>query len=231
VPVNLNTLLSLLDFGLDDEPLLSDEKVAYRGEPVAAVIAETEAQARAAVPPCAVEWECCPMCSTSRRRSSPARPAVNPTSIRTTTPSSITASTTTRSCATAMSTARWPQADHVVEGRYQMSPIEQAPIETCGAIAAPEQNDRYVCYTGTQALFFSLGTAAKVLNMPSSRLHFIGGTVGGGFGGKVDSIHEPLAILGAMLTGRPVKYASGTARRRCRSARRAGPSAGTSPTG
>ena len=31
--------------------------------------------------------------------------------------------------------------------------------------------------------------------------------MGGGFGGKVDSIHEPLAILGAMLTGRPVKYA------------------------
>jgi CO/xanthine dehydrogenase Mo-binding subunit len=84
-----------------------------------------------------------------------------------------------------------------------MSPIEQAPIETCGAIAAPEQNGRYVCYTGTQALFFSLGTASKVLNMPSSRLHFIGGTVGGGFGGKVDSIHEPLSILGTMLTGTP----------------------------
>ena len=78
-------------------------------------------------------------------------------------------------------------------------------METCGAIAAQEQNGRYVCYTSTQALFFSLGTASKMLNMPSSRLHFIGGTVGGGFGGKVDSIHEPLSILGTMLTGRPCK--------------------------
>jgi CO/xanthine dehydrogenase Mo-binding subunit len=43
--------------------------------------------------------------------------------------------------------------------------------------------------------------------MPSSRLHFVGGTVGGGFGGKVDSIHEPIAVLGAMLTGRPCKFA------------------------
>jgi CO/xanthine dehydrogenase Mo-binding subunit len=94
----------------------------------------------------------------------------------------------------------------VIEGRYQMSPIEQAPIETCGALAAPEQNGRYVCHTSTQALFFSLATAAKTLETPSSRLHFIGGTVGGGFGGKVDSIHEPLAVLGAMLTGRPVKF-------------------------
>ncbi len=87
-----------------------------------------------------------------------------------------------------------------------MSPIEQAPIEPCGAIAAPETNDRWVCYTSTQALFFSLGTAAKLLDISSARLHFIGGTVGGGFGGKVDSLHEPLAILGAMTTGRPVRY-------------------------
>ena len=46
-----------------------------------------------------------------------------------------------------------------------------------------------------------------MLSTPSSRLHFIGGTVGGGFGGKVDSMHEPISILGAMLTGRPCKYA------------------------
>ncbi|MEL7174859.1 MAG: molybdopterin cofactor-binding domain-containing protein, partial [Pseudomonadota bacterium] len=50
------------------------------------------------------------------------------------------------------------------------------------------------------------GTTAKLLEIASSRLHFIGGTVGGGFGGKVDSITEPMAVLGAMLTGRPVKF-------------------------
>ncbi|TIP56619.1 MAG: xanthine dehydrogenase family protein molybdopterin-binding subunit, partial [Mesorhizobium sp.] len=35
---------------------------------------------------------------------------------------------------------------------------------------------------------------------------FVGGTVGGGFGGKVDVIVEPIAILGAKLTGRPVSF-------------------------
>ena len=33
--------------------------------------------------------------------------------------------------------------------------------------------------------------------------------MGGGFGGKVDTLTEPLAILGAMLTGRPVRYIFG----------------------
>src|SRR6056297_3580087 len=56
VPHNLNTLLSLLDFGIDDEPLLAETKVGYRGEAVAAVIAETEAEARAAATAVRVEW-------------------------------------------------------------------------------------------------------------------------------------------------------------------------------
>ena len=45
--------------------------------------------------------------------------------------------------------------------------------------------------------------------MQSNQLHFIGGTVGGGFGGKVDTLTEPLCILAARLTGAPVRYRFG----------------------
>jgi CO/xanthine dehydrogenase Mo-binding subunit len=205
VPLNLNTLLSLLDFGIDDEPILSTERVRYCGEPVAAVIAATEGQARAAVAAVRVEWEPLPHVLDVEEAVKPGAPVV--LDIYPTNKFVYHGRYDHQKLRYGDVEAAFRGADHIVEGRYQMSPIEQAPIETCGAIAAPEQNGRYVCYTSTQALFFSLGTAAKVLKLPSSRLHFIGGTVGGGFGGKVDSIHEPLAILGAMLTGRPVKYA------------------------
>ncbi|WP_394689418.1 xanthine dehydrogenase family protein molybdopterin-binding subunit [Hoeflea sp.] len=205
VPTNLNTLLSLLDFGIDDEPLLSTQKVAYRGEPVAAVIAATEAQARAAVQAVRVDWEVLPHVLDVEEAIKPGAPTV--CEVYPQNKFIYHGKYDHQKLRFGDVEAAFATADHIVEGRYQMSPIEQAPIETCGAIAAPEQNDRYVCYTSTQALFFSLGTAAKILQTPSSKLHFIGGTVGGGFGGKVDSIHEPLAILGAMLTGRPCKYA------------------------
>ena len=205
VPLNLNTLLSLLDFGLDDEPILSTERTRYKGEPVAAVIAETEAEARAAVAAVRVEWEVMPHVLDVEEAVKPGAPIV--LDIYPTNKFVYHGKYDHQKLRYGDVEAAFREADHIVEGRYQMSPIEQAPIETCGAIAAPEQNGRFVCYTSTQALFFSLGTAAKVLKLPSSRLHFVGGTVGGGFGGKVDSIHEPLAILGAMLTGRPVKYA------------------------
>lgn len=205
VAVNLNTLLSLLDFGRDDEPALATTKVAYKGEPVVAVVAETEHQARDAAAAVRIDYEVLPHVLDVEDALKPDAPVVNEVYPNNTFDYHDLYDHQKLRFGDVESA--FVRADHVVEGRYQMSPIEQAPTETNGAIAAPEGNDRYVCYTSTQALFFSLGTAAKLLNVSSNRLHFIGGTVGGGFGGKVDSINEPLAILGCMLTGRPVRYA------------------------
>ena len=42
--------------------------------------------------------------------------------------------------------------------------------------------------------------------MPFGKLQVVGGTVGGGFGGKVDVIVEPIACIAAMATNKPVKY-------------------------
>ena len=42
--------------------------------------------------------------------------------------------------------------------------------------------------------------------MPFGKLQVIGGTVGGGFGGKVDVMVEPIACIAAMATNRPVKF-------------------------
>ncbi|MEX2520329.1 MAG: molybdopterin cofactor-binding domain-containing protein [Paracoccaceae bacterium] len=204
VPHNMNTLLSLMGFGRDDEMLIQTKRAAYRGEPVLAIVADTERQARDAVAAVRVDWEVLPHVLDVEEALKPAAPVVNDEY-----PNNsfdyhdLYDHQKLRFGDVAKGFA---EAAHIVTGQYQMSPIEQAPTETCGAIAAPEQNGRFVCHSSTQALFFSLGTAVKLLDVPSSKLHFIGGTVGGGFGGKVDSLHEPMALLGSMLTGKPVKY-------------------------
>ena len=190
--------------GGTDEPLLADRKVAYKGEPVLAIVATSVRAAQDAVAAVKVDWEPLPHVLDVEAALAPHAPIVNEEYPNNT--FDYHDRYDHQKLRFGDVEAAFARADHIVEGTYQMSPIEQAPIETCGAIAAPETNDRYVCYTSTQALFFSLGVTAKLLDTPSSRLHFIGGTVGGGFGGKVDSHHEPLAVLGAMLTGRPVKY-------------------------
>jgi CO/xanthine dehydrogenase Mo-binding subunit len=207
VPRNLNTLLSLLNFGKDDEPSLAVDKVRYKGEPVVAVIAATEREAFEALAKIRVDYEPLPAVLDVEEALRPGAPVVNevyPTNAfeyhGRYDHQKIRFGDVERAFAT---------ADHVLEARYQMSPIEHAPTETNGSIAVPDTNDRYLVYTSTQALFFSLDTAAKILDVPSNRLHFVGGTVGGGFGGKVDTLTEPLAILGSMLTGRPVRYVLG----------------------
>lgn len=203
IPNNLNTLLSLIGFGRDDEQLLSDSIVRYKGEPVLAIIAETEAEARAACAAVRVDWDVLPHVLDVEDAIAPGAVSVNPAYPNNTFDYDHYDHVKLRFGDVH---AGFAAADHIVEADYEMSPIEQAPIETCGALAAPETADRIVCHTGTQALFFSLATTAKLLDVPSSRLHFIGGTAGGGFGGKVDSLTEPMAVLGVMLTGQPVKF-------------------------
>ncbi len=205
VPVNLNTLLSLIDFGKDDEPSLAVDKVRYRGEPIAAVVAASEALAYAALKLIEVDYEPLPAVFDVEAALVPGAPLVN--EVYSGNAFEYHERYNHQRLRFGDVEAALAKADHVLEERYQMSPIEQAPTETNGCIAEPEQDGRIAVYTSTQALFFSLDTSAKILALPSNKLHFIGGTVGGGFGGKVDTVTEPLAILGVMLTGRPVRYA------------------------
>ena len=204
VPKKVHTLLILLDLGPDDEPPLAFGKVRYRGEPVAAVVAEGESAATAAAAKVRVDYDPLPAVFDIEESLAPDAPLVNEYHGRNWYDYD---GHDFRQIRFGDIEQGFREADHVIEERYQMSPIEHAPTETGGCIAAPDTAGRYVCYTNTQALFFSLETAARILKVPSNRLHFVGGTVGGGFGGKVDSVHEPLALLGAMLTQRPVRSA------------------------
>src|SRR6202166_4403172 len=207
VPRNLNTLLSRINFGKDDEPTLAVDKVRYKGEPVVAVVADSDREAFEALAKIRVDYEPLPAVFDVEGALKAGAPVVNETYPKNTfTYHDIYDHQKLRFGDVERGFA---SADHVIEQRYQMSPIEHAPTETNGSIAAPDTNGRYVVYTSTQALFFSLDTCAKILDVPSNTFHFIGGTVGGGFGGKVDTLTEPLAVLGAMLTGRPVRYIFG----------------------
>ncbi|MEX0281427.1 MAG: xanthine dehydrogenase family protein molybdopterin-binding subunit [Arenibacterium sp.] len=204
VPVNFNTLLSLINFGRDDEPLLATDRVSYVGQPILAIVATSVRAAQNAVALVRVDYEELPFVLDVEEALKPDAPMVNEEYPNNTFDYFDTYDH--QKLRFGDVEAAFAQCDHIVEGEYQMSPIEQAPIETCGAIAAPETNDRITVHTSTQALFFSVGVTAKQLDLSSARLHFIGGTVGGGFGGKVDSHHEPLAALACLSTGQPVKY-------------------------
>src|SRR6476646_7641331 len=55
-------------------------------------------------------------------------------------------------------------------------------------------------------MYFSMGVVAAHLEVPRNKLKFVGGTVGGGFGGKVDTASETVCALLALKSRRAVKW-------------------------
>jgi CO/xanthine dehydrogenase Mo-binding subunit len=55
-------------------------------------------------------------------------------------------------------------------------------------------------------MYFSMGVVAAHLQWPLNKLKFVGGTVGGGFGGKVDTATDTICALLALKANRPVKW-------------------------
>ncbi|MGH7122645.1 MAG: xanthine dehydrogenase family protein molybdopterin-binding subunit [Acetobacteraceae bacterium] len=203
VPHNLYTVLILIQFGPEDENVLATDKVRWQGEAVAAVLAESERAAAEAVAEVVVDYEVLPAVLDIDAALKPDAPIVN---------EHIGQnyyrydSGESRKVRYGDVEAGFRAADHILDETYSSSPIEHAPTETTGCIVAPEPGERFTCYTNTQALFFTLDVASLILQIPGHRLHMVGGTVGGAFGGKVDVIVEPIAILAARLTGRPVSF-------------------------
>ena len=201
VPHNVYTILGLIGVEPEEEFVLPVDRVRYKGEPIVAILAETEAAAYEAVAKVRLDLEELPAVFDMDEALAPGAPVVTHWGNNT----FMYEGWPCRRVRYGDVEAGFAKADYIVEGEYRTSPIEHAPLETTGAIAVPEAG-RYTVYTNTQAVYFSLDNTSIILQVAPNKLRFIGGTVGGGFGGKVDVIVEPLATLGAMLTGRPVRY-------------------------
>jgi CO/xanthine dehydrogenase Mo-binding subunit len=202
VPKNVYTILCLIGVGPDEEPVLAQDKVLYKGEQIAAIVAETEEAAMEAVSRVKLEIEELPAVLDVEEALKPGAPILKDWG----TNYFIYEGHHCRRVRFGDVDKGFAEADFIIESMYQTSPIEHAPTETTGCIAKPEPDGRITVYTNTQALFFTLDNTALILQVPFQKLHFVGGTVGGGFGGKVDVIVEPIATLAAMKTNHPVKY-------------------------
>jgi CO/xanthine dehydrogenase Mo-binding subunit len=202
VPKNIYTILCLIGVGPDEEPVLAEDKVLYKGEQIAAIIAETEDAAMEAVSKVKIDFEELPAVYDVEEALKPNAPVLKHWG----TNHFVYEGHHCRRVRFGDVDRGFDESDHIIKGRYQTSPIEHAPSETTGCVARPEPDGRITVYTNTQALFFTMDNTALILGGPFQKLHFVGGTVGGGFGGKVDVIVEPIAALAAIKTGRPVKY-------------------------
>jgi 4-hydroxybenzoyl-CoA reductase subunit alpha len=99
-------------------------------------------------------------------------------------------------------------ADRVFEDIFFYQGNTHLALEQHAALAYVGTDGRLTIASSTQTPHYLHRAAAKVLDLPASRIRIIAPPQGGGFGGKTDPFnHEIVAAKAALLTGRPVKIA------------------------
>lgn len=180
---------------------LAHGRVRFVGEEIAAVAAETPAQARAAAAAIRVEYEVLPAVFDPAAALAPDAPQVlhGPNL-----PWNIAQ----------QSSADWggvaegfATAAHVVEGSFEHGLVAPVCLETNAVLAAwDEAAGTMDIWAGTQAPFFARKEVAHLLGVAREQVRIRSVHIGGGFGGKSQS-PEPIGIcaLLARKAGRPVK--------------------------
>jgi CO/xanthine dehydrogenase Mo-binding subunit len=92
----------------------------------------------------------------------------------------------------------------IVEGRFRTSWAYQAYLEPHVATAAIEADGTLAVDTSTQGIFWARNELAKIFGLPMSKVRVTGSEVGGAFGSK-QIVVEPLVAGAALKLRRPVR--------------------------
>ena len=204
------------------EPLARTE-VVFAGQPVALVIAESEAAAEDAVETVVVEYEPLPTVVDVEDAMLPGRALARVThegedggdleSIHAGVDkgqeegddeklSGNVLDTVHRSVGDA--TAVLEASDVIVSGTFRTPWVYQAYIEPQVATAWLEPNGNLVVSTSTQGTFVTQRELARAFALPLERIRVVAEPLGGAFGGKF-ALVEPLAAGATLTLGRPVR--------------------------
>ena len=102
--------------------------------------------------------------------------------------------------------AAFESSDAVVEGTFRTPWVYQAYIEPQVATAWLEPSGTLVVSTSTQGTFVTRNELARAFGLPLERIRVVAEPLGGAFGGKF-ALMEPLAAGAALALSRPVRLA------------------------
>ena len=176
---------------IPDEPLLAEKEVHYQGQPIALIVAETEAQARAARHHVKVKIKELPVITDPREAFANGLISGNP-----------------RRFKLGDTVSAFKKAAYIFEGKAESGGQEHLYIETQGAYAYPMEHDSIRISSSTQGPTAVQRTVSKVLGIPMHKVEVDVTRLGGGFGGKEDQATAwgVMVALAAQALQRPVKY-------------------------
>jgi CO/xanthine dehydrogenase Mo-binding subunit len=98
------------------------------------------------------------------------------------------------------------EADVVIEKTYRVPMVHQGYLEPHAVLAQWDSNGQLTLYSSTQGSFNTRSEVADVLHVEENRIKVIPVECGGGFGGKIRALCEPITAILARVTKRPVRY-------------------------
>jgi len=197
---------------IKDKPFLAQGKVRYIGEPVAAVAAEDEDTAQAAVKLIEVEYEDLPVYTDPEEACKPGSVLIHEDFDSYRKADFIVGGHIPNvaehfKLRTGDVAVGFKESDLVLEERYFVPIIQHSAMEPHSAHAQfDKESGRLTIWVANDAPFRALHEITEALNMPKEQIRFINPLQGGGFGSKGGLKVEPIAVALAFHTnGRPVR--------------------------
>ena len=188
----------------DVQAVLATDKVRFQGQEVAFVVAEDRYSARDALELIDVEYEQLEPVIDVRKALDPSAPVIRDDLDGKTDNHCFDWQTGDEAATEAV----FASAEVVVQQDIVYPRVHPAPMETCGAVADYDGIDgKLTLYSTTQAPHAHRTLYAIVAGLPEHKIRIIAGDIGGGFGNKVPIYPGYVcAIVGSLLTGKPVKW-------------------------
>src|SRR5262245_39128419 len=98
------------------------------------------------------------------------------------------------------------ESELVLEKTYRVPMVHQGYLEPHAVVAEWDSTGILTLHSSTQGSFNTRSEVADVLELPENRIRVIPMECGGGFGGKIRALCEPITAVLARATGRPVRY-------------------------
>src|SRR3989475_34290 len=98
------------------------------------------------------------------------------------------------------------ESDVVIEKTYRVPMVHQGYLEPHAVLAQWDTTGFLTLWASTQGSFNTRSEVADVLELSENRIKVIPMECGGGFGGKIRALCEPITAILARATGRPVRY-------------------------